>query len=115
MRSCAGKAPLAAILDQYLSGEHRDDPGRGCLYAALAADIARHDSPALRRVLTDSMRAMITFLARVIPGRSTAARRQQALAQLSAMVGALVLARAVDDPDLSDEILAAARCALGES
>ena len=103
------EAPLKGLLDQYLTARHRDRPGEGCIYAALAADVARQNSPALRRTFTAGLRPLIDTLVRIVPGRSRAARRQKALACLSAMVGALILARAVDDAELSDEILAAAR------
>ena len=66
-------------------------------------------SPACAARFTEGLRSLIDTLVRIIPGRSRAARRQKALACLSAMVGALILARAVDDAELSDEILAAAR------
>jgi TetR/AcrR family transcriptional regulator, transcriptional repressor for nem operon len=108
------KAPLKGLLDWYLTARHRDRPGEGCLYAALAADVARRDSPALRRSFTAGLRPLIDTLVRIVPGRSSAARRQKALACLSAMVGAVILARAVDDAELSDEILAAARALPGE-
>lgn len=104
--------PLAAILDHYLCDKHRDNAGRGCAYAALAADVARQDNRALRRVFSDGLRTIIDVFTRIVPGRSKPARRKQALARLSGMVGAVVLARAVDDPDLSHEILAATRAAL---
>jgi TetR/AcrR family transcriptional regulator, transcriptional repressor for nem operon len=110
-------APLAAIQDQYLSCKHRDGTGQGCLIAALAADIARHQNPTLRRVLTERLRPMIHALMQLmqlVPGASRQARRRKALAQLSGMIGAVVLARAVDDPKLSEEILAATRAALAE-
>ena len=105
-------APLAAILDHYLCDKHRDNAGRGCAYAALAADVARQDNRTLRRVFSDGLRGMIDKLTRIVPGRSKAAQRKRALASLSGMVGAVVLARAVDDADLSREILAATRAAL---
>jgi len=107
------EAPLAALVDRYLSARHRDGPGEGCLYAALAADVAREGSPALRGRFTQGLRGMIDLLARIVPGRTKAARRRQALARMSGLVGALLLARAVDDPELSDDILAAARAAFG--
>jgi len=103
------EAPLKGLLEQYLTARHRDRPGEGCIYAALAADVARQSSPALRRTFTAGLRPLIDTLVRIVPGRSRATRRQKALASLSAMVGALILARAVDDAELSDEILAAAR------
>jgi hypothetical protein len=49
----AAEAPLDALLDNYLSGRHRDSTGEGCIYAALAADVARQDNPALRRRFTE--------------------------------------------------------------
>jgi TetR/AcrR family transcriptional repressor of nem operon len=45
------------------------------------------------------------MLAGMVPGRTAAARRRRALADYAAMVGAMMLARAVDDPKLSGEIL----------
>jgi TetR/AcrR family transcriptional regulator, transcriptional repressor for nem operon len=108
------EAPLKGLLEQYLTARHRDGPGEGCIYAALATDVARQNSPALRRAFTAGLRPLIDTLVRIVPGRSRTARRQKALAYLSAMVGALILARAVDDTELSDEILAAARALSGE-
>lgn len=108
------EAPLKGFLDDYLTARHRDRRGEGCIYAALAADVARQNSPALRRAFTTGLQPWIDTLVRIVPGRSRAARRQTALAYLSAMVGALILARAVDDAALSDEILAAARALPGE-
>ena len=105
----AAEAPLDALLDSYLSGRHRDGKGEGCIYAALAADVARQENPTLRCCFTEGLRSSIDTLVRIIPGRSRAPRRQKALACLSTLVGALILARAVDDAELSDEILAAAR------
>jgi TetR/AcrR family transcriptional repressor of nem operon len=50
-------------------------------------------------------------LIRLVPGESEPVRREKALAYLSAMVGALILSRVVDDKELSDEILGAVRAA----
>jgi TetR/AcrR family transcriptional repressor of nem operon len=108
------EAPLKGLLDRYLTTRHRDRPGEGCIYAALASDVARRDSPALRRAFTTALRPWIDTLVRIVPGRSRRARRQKAIVCLSTMVGALILARAVDDAELSDEILAAARASSGE-
>src|ERR1041385_1603419 len=43
--------PLAAIAGAYLTSKHRDNPGSGCLMAALAADASRQ-GPAVRRAIT---------------------------------------------------------------
>ena len=113
LTASAAEAPLDALLDSYLSGRHRDGTGEGCIFAALAADVARQGNPTLRHRFTEGLRASLDALARLVPGRTKAARREQALVRLAGMIGALVLARAVDDPAYSDEILAAARGALG--
>ena len=109
----ASKPSLRAYVDGYLSPPHRDAVGEGCAVAALAPDIARQ-GPGARARLTGYVTGQIVRLMGWMTGRSEAERRQRALATLSGMVGALVLARAVDDPALSDEFLAAGRAVLGE-
>lgn len=105
----AAKAPEAA-LDQiaanYLSAEHRDHPGHGCAVTSLGADVARLGPPA-RKALTDGARGQIEVLTELVPGEDAAGRRKKALATYAAMVGAIVLARAVDDKALSEEVLQA--------
>jgi TetR/AcrR family transcriptional repressor of nem operon len=100
---------LPELVEAYLAPAHRDDVGGGCTLAALGCDIARQDG-GVRRGLTEYVRAQVARLARLVGGKPEASRAQ-ALATLSGLVGAVVLARAVDDPALSDEILAAARAA----
>jgi TetR/AcrR family transcriptional regulator, transcriptional repressor for nem operon len=103
----APKNPLAAIVGHYLSARHRDHPETGCLFAALGPDVARQRGGA-QRAFADGLRARLDFLAKLVTGRSKAAKRKKAITTMSTLVGALVLARAVDDPSLSDEILSAA-------
>ena len=96
--------PLTAIAGVYLTGRHRDDPGTGCLLAALGPDVSRQGS-AVRRVVTDYVRSAFDLLATLVPGKSKAARRQKAIGSYATLVGAMVMARAVDDRALSQEIL----------
>lgn len=103
---------LAALATKYLRTAHRDQPGGGCVMAALGADAARQGGP-VRRAFTHGFRSLVDVLAERIPGRSAAARRRKAMAGWSALVGAMVLARAVDDPALSEEILNATAAAFG--
>jgi TetR/AcrR family transcriptional regulator, transcriptional repressor for nem operon len=99
--------PLSAIAEAYLTSRHRDDPGAGCLLAALGPDVSRQGPP-VRRAVTDYVRSACDLLAKLVPGKSRAARRQKAISTYATMVGALVMARAVDDRALSQEILDAA-------
>jgi TetR/AcrR family transcriptional repressor of nem operon len=98
--------PLGAVVRSYLSTAHRDTPGLGCAVAALGADIARA-GPAVREAATARTRAQLDLLAGAAPGGSGEERRRRAIATYAAMIGAMVLARVVSDPALSDEILAA--------
>jgi TetR/AcrR family transcriptional repressor of nem operon len=100
-------APLAALMDHYLSAVQRDAPGRGCVFPALGAEAARQGG-AVKTAFTEGMERLVAILAEVAPGRTAAARRKRALAMFSTMVGAMLLARAVNDDTLSAEILAAA-------
>ena len=100
----APRHPLSAIAGSYLTSRHRDNPGAGCLLAALGPDVSRQ-APAVRRAVTDYVRAACDLLAKLVPRTSTAARRQRAIATYATLVGAMVLARAVDDRALSQEIL----------
>src|SRR5579884_1543497 len=96
--------PFAALLKRYLTSDHRDDRGHGCIFAALGGDAAR-SGPMVREVFADGLDQLIEILARCAPGATKAARRRKALAAMSGLVGALLLARAVGRPELSDEIL----------
>lgn len=103
-------AGFETFIATYLSKHHRDDPGSGCLIAALGGDVSRQGS-SVRRAFTAGLRPMIDFLARCTAGRSRAAKRERALVTLATLVGTIMLARAVDDADLSDEVLQATRAA----
>jgi TetR/AcrR family transcriptional repressor of nem operon len=96
---------------EYLSTEQRDDPGNGCTVAALGCEMPRQ-SKAVRRVFTDAVRRRMARLAGLLPGRRARRREDDALAMLATMAGAMMLARAVDDRELSDRILAVCRARL---
>jgi TetR/AcrR family transcriptional repressor of nem operon len=103
--------PLASVAKYYLTAEHRDDPGSGCPMATLAIDVSRQ-APPVRRAFTEGLRQLVELLTAKLPGSSQAAKRRRALAAWATLVGALMLARAVDDPELSDEMLHAVSASL---
>ncbi len=96
----------------YLTPEHRDDRAHGCLFAALGSDIVRQPRT-VRHAMTEGFRTTIDKLVRMLPGRSAQARREHALATMAGLVGALILSRAVDDSELSDQILEASAKTFG--
>ena len=99
-----GENALSAFASAYLTPVHRDRPGEGCTLAALGAEVPRHGS-LVRAAFTQGVRALVDMLMRLVPGKSKCAKREQALTIYASMVGALVLARAVDDIEFSEEVL----------
>ena len=99
-----GENALSTVATAYLSRTHRDQPGKGCALAALGAEAARHDSP-VRGAFTQNVRSVVEILTRMLPRDSNREKRERALATYASMVGAIVLARAVDDADLFEDVL----------
>lgn len=98
------KFDLCAYIDKYLSPWHRDNAANGCPTAGLAAE-ARHQTPAARAAMTQGLRSQLDRMSKEFPGVDAADKRRAAIGSWAAMVGAVILARAIDDPTLSDEIL----------
>ena len=102
---------LAAFADAYASAAHRDDPASGCGVAALGTDM-----PARRRAGAGGL----PRAGRALPGPPRAAawrRRRRASSRdgdVSAMVGAVMIARALGPTLGSDEILRDVRAAVRE-
>ncbi len=93
--------PLAALADWYLSEAHLTQRDKGCTYAALAAEAPRHQD-GLRKVFDEGLRAHLALLA-----DRADIDQGEAIRQVSRLIGALMLARAVSNPALAQEILAA--------
>lgn len=98
------KAGLEATIRDYLSARHRDGAGSGCPTAALVAEVARHPKKT-REAFTEKISDILPLMAAQIPEGTEEERRRKAVAIYAMMVGALQLARAVNDRKLSDEIL----------
>lgn len=98
-------SPYHAFLKNYLSVEHRDQPGAGCLMAALGAEAARQN-PTVRSAFTQSAKRLASALIEIIPAANKKKARENALITLSMLVGAQTIARAIDDEDVSQEVLA---------
>ena len=108
-----GQDELRALVELYLSPEHRDGVKEGCAITALACDIAREseDKP-VREVYLCGVKAMLNKLESVSGIADKAQRRQQALVQFALLSGALALARATAGDSVSDDFLIAAQKAI---
>jgi TetR/AcrR family transcriptional repressor of nem operon len=97
-----------ALVTAYLSKGHVESAEVGCPVAALGSEMPRQ-APEVRRAATRRIKEMIDLVGRHSPGWGEPGAHERALIATVTMVGALVLARAVDDPKLSASILEAAR------
>jgi|SRR5208283_4108120 len=98
------KKVFASIVAQYLSPEHRDSAGRGCVVAALGSEIARQPRR-VRDSFTREFNNSLDFLAELMRQDDPSCSKEDAIAAFVSMVGALILARAVSDETLSRQIL----------
>jgi TetR/AcrR family transcriptional repressor of nem operon len=95
-------AELMALVDAYLSERHVAAPGHGlgCAIAAAGSEVPRQ-APEVRRAAGRRVKDMIGLVERQLPDWGKSATHERAMAITASLVGALVLARAVDDPPLS--------------
>jgi TetR/AcrR family transcriptional regulator, transcriptional repressor for nem operon len=103
MQRSASKKSKETYADRYLSPWHRDHPGDGCTMAVLAQEVAR-STPELKAAFEQGLENFLS---------AEGEDRKKAIFQVAAMIGGVVLARAVQDPRLSDEILRSVRQKLG--
>ncbi|ANW03789.1 TetR/AcrR family transcriptional regulator [Bradyrhizobium icense] len=103
----AAPGQLRELTRLYLSTEHRDRPDAGCASAALLPEIGRQPR-AIRKAYAARIRELFEQLARRLPPNSSSrTSHDTAMGIFAVLVGALQLARAVEDPLMSDAILAA--------
>jgi len=107
--AAAGGPPVSfeSLVDEYLSEAHRDHPGTGCPVGALAGDLGRSDKRT-RALVSRKIRDNIELLAKLIRNRNKTdgrSARSQAVLTYCALAGAIGMARAVSDEELSREIL----------
>ncbi len=89
--------------DMYLNQRHRDNPGNGCTMAALGQEVAR-GTPELKAAFEQGLEEILS---------AGGVDRKDAIFQTAALLGGIVLARAVQNLKLSDEILESVRQKLG--
>ena len=106
-----GRRAFEAIVDDYLSHAHRAHPEAGCAVAGLAQDISRAEDRT-RLAYGHQVEQYLELLAGLTPSSDAAADRRRACLVLSALVGAIAMARAVSDVDFSDDILSETAAAL---
>jgi TetR/AcrR family transcriptional regulator, transcriptional repressor for nem operon len=97
---------IQAIMQAYLSQEHVAAIENGCPVCALGSEMPRQ-APEVRRAATIHIKEMIDLIARQLPNWGEPKAHEQAMMLVSALIGTTMLARAVDDPKLSQALCAA--------
>lgn len=107
-RIAAAPTPAARariLIDSYLSTRHRDNRGSGCLVVAVGADMVRLQGAArsgyARGFAQHLDRLAVALRLDADPRRN----RERVNYLMSTLVGALLFARAIDDPMASDAML----------
>lgn len=100
------RTELLGLFERYLSQKNRDNPDQACLFPSLAGEIGRQ-SEAVRTVFTDGLKSYVAGLQTLLGGDEA-----EAMSVMSSLVGAMILARAVNDPVFSDKVLESVRSAL---
>jgi TetR/AcrR family transcriptional repressor of nem operon len=100
-------AVLGLLVDAYLSLAHRDGLATSCAVTSMANDVARANARA-RSAYTKQVGIYLELLAKLIATDKRKSRRAKAIAALATLVGAVSMARAVNDDKLSRELLKSA-------
>jgi len=108
-----GPARLGRFVARYLSRAHRDAPGAGCPLPSISAEVARASAP-VRRAFDAELRETLEQVesaaqGKATPGRDAEEAHTRAAGIVALCVGGLLLARAADDSELSDDILQSCR------
>ena len=103
----SGKLTLATLVDFYLSVAHRDALAKSCAVTTLAGDVARSNER-VRLAYTRQVDTYLEILTKLVMSEKKKSKRTKAITALSTLVGAVSMARAVNDEALSREILKSA-------
>lgn len=120
VRKAPAERRVAAFVARYLTIAHRDHPEAGCMMPVLSAEIAR-SAPAVRAAYTQAIKDYRDELASLLTAADDSAGSRdssdsgdagasdeasdEALVLLAGLAGTMLLARAIDDPDLSERML----------
>lgn len=104
----ADDAALEAFVDRYVSAAHRDHPETGCVIAAMSSHIPRQAAP-VREVFDRGVMGLVGGISARLTRTPAEDREGLAASLLAEASGAVALARAVADPELSDRLLAQSR------
>jgi TetR/AcrR family transcriptional regulator, transcriptional repressor for nem operon len=102
-------ARVRLLIDSYLGTRHRDNRGSGCLVVAVGADMARLRGAAREGYARGFAQHLERLAAALRLDPDPRKNRERVTHLMSSLVGALLFARAIDEPVQSDTMLHAMR------
>lgn len=111
LESARTKNGFTSLVDLYLTEEHLKDPGTGCAVPALGSEIARAGRE-VRESVAKGIGEMIEVFAKQMDDPLPERRRERAIVTVASLVGAIVMARCVNDERAAQSYLKATRSQL---
>lgn len=108
LESARTKSGFSSLVDLYLGEKHLRDPGTGCAVPALGSEIARA-GPVVRESVAKGISEMIEILSKQIDDTSPERKKERAIVTVACLVGAIVMARCVNDQPTAQSYLKATR------
>ncbi len=108
LESARTKSGFASLVDLYLGEKHLRDPGTGCAVPALGSEIARA-GPVVRENVAKGINEMIEIFSKQIEDTSPERKKERAIASVACLVGAIVIARCVNDRTTAQSYLEGTR------
>lgn len=106
-----GEKAFTQYVDEFLTRAYHDNCAGACTFVTLGSELARVDDD-IRHTMSEGFRTWIEILSKRSAGEDPEAARADAMFKLTAMLGAVTMARVMDDKKFADQILAETRLRL---
>ena len=107
-KSAPGGQSLRAMIERYLSIDHANSPGSGCVRAALGPELARKPL-SVRKRIEALLEAYRERLSPYVPGRTREERVAKCRLLFNSMAGVLMMVRVIPDLHVRKQRLMEAR------
>jgi TetR/AcrR family transcriptional repressor of nem operon len=99
-----GTGSFQAIVDRYVSDDHRDNRAARCPLAAMGSELARADE-GTRAAASEGMDDLVEVVTKWLGRSQPDATQSRAVFAVAAMVGAVTMSRIIVDPNASSRVL----------
>lgn len=103
-----GKRAFDRYLSEFLSRAFHEDCAGSCAFVTMGSELARADDET-RHAMSEGFRTWVDILTKQSASEDSKAARGEAMFKLSAMIGAVTMARIIDDRKFADQLLTETR------